>query len=184
MARYVGKLVLAWNRHLDGQWDGKVETMHPLQAMLQTAFRTYRFSWTARCRCFKSVFRHLWCGRAVTPTTRVRRWRIAEWPLDIGVSCEISRVSSLTNKQSRTNSGSSIRTRGVDVGLRWHLPLNTCKSYDGAVTWRVWAAINKACLHPSSGFEQSPQRLFWRRIQPGNLDNCKTGGRGHHSRGI
>ena len=125
-----------------------------------------------------------WWGRAVTPTTRVRRWRIAEWPLDIGVSCEISRVSSLTNKQSRTNSGSSIRTRGVDVGLRWHLPLNTCKSYDGAVTWRVWAAINKACLHPSSGFEQSPQRLFWRRIQPGNLDNCKTGGRGHHSRGI
>ena len=60
MARYVGKLVLAWNRHLDGQWDGKVETMHPLQAMLQTAFKTYRFSWTARCRCFKSVFRHLY----------------------------------------------------------------------------------------------------------------------------
>ena len=47
-----------------------------------------------------------WCRRV-----RVHGRRIVGWPLDIEVSCEISRELSLTNKQSRTNSGDSTRTR-------------------------------------------------------------------------
>ena len=56
------------------------------------------------------------CGRAVTATNRVRRWRIVERPPDMGASCEISGATALVNKQSRTNSGSSIRTWGWPPG--------------------------------------------------------------------
>jgi len=55
----------------------------------------------ATVSAFRRVFRDVtvigWfyfvqSGRAVTATTRVHRRRIVERPLDIGVSCEISRA--------------------------------------------------------------------------------------------
>ena len=49
-------------------------------------------------------------------TQRIHRWRIVERPLDIEVSCEISRSFPMS-KQSRTNSGLS--TRVQEVG-GWH----------------------------------------------------------------
>ena len=73
-------------------------------------------------------------GRAVTATTRVHRWRIVERPLDIKVSCEMSRFSQ-TNKQ--TNSDGSTRTRMQLSGGACCCHEKSSFVFDSIVTWRV-----------------------------------------------
>lgn len=70
---------------------------------------------TATLKNHGCVWAHVYWVQSCTATTRVHRWRIVVWPLDIEVSCEISGFTWWINIRRP----SAARLRRVQCEFRW-----------------------------------------------------------------